>query len=157
MTGSQRLMAALSDLFTNHFHAREKITPKHMIMGVGVSAIMDQLVSKLCDEDDGILIAAPYYSKSCAPCLCVDMLMFPADGFDNDLSARSLVKPIGVDLGDADPASPESLQHLETYLANHQKTREGPIRAVILCNPNNPQGTLARSSYSVSKSLNVRM
>lgn len=66
MTASQRLVAALSKLFTNHLHARKEVTGKHMIMGVGVSAVLDQLAAKLCDEDEGIMIAQPYYSKDTA-------------------------------------------------------------------------------------------
>ena len=64
ISGSKRLTAALSKLFDSHFHAIQTVKAEHMSCGVGVSAILDQLFDKICDPDDGVLIAAPYYSKS---------------------------------------------------------------------------------------------
>lgn len=64
LAGSQRLFKALSNLFDTHFHALKKVTSKHMVCGVGVSAVLDQLCDKIADAGDGILIATPYYSGS---------------------------------------------------------------------------------------------
>lgn len=61
--GSQRLLRSLSNLFNNYFEPILKVAPEHIVTGVGVSAIIDQLSEKLCDVGEGILIAAPYYSK----------------------------------------------------------------------------------------------
>jgi histidinol-phosphate/aromatic aminotransferase/cobyric acid decarboxylase-like protein len=63
LTGSQRIFRNLSKLFQNYFHPLTPVTNKHMVAGVGVSAVLDQLCDKICDAGDSILIAAPYYSE----------------------------------------------------------------------------------------------
>lgn len=70
------------------------------------------------------------------------MLTTGLDGFDNDLKARSLVRPIPV-YYDAhqDPTSPEVLQAFEAKLDKMKESGAQPVRAVILCNPHNPLGT----------------
>ena len=62
LTGSRRIFAALSKLFDRYFHAIKTVESKHIVCGVGLGAVLDQLCDKICDPGDGILIAAPYYS-----------------------------------------------------------------------------------------------
>lgn len=62
LTGSKRLHKALSTFFKKYFHAREEVKSEHIVCGVGVSAIVDQLSEKLCDEGDSIMTVRPYYS-----------------------------------------------------------------------------------------------
>ena len=142
MNGSKRLLGALSNLFDKYFHALKKVKAEHMICGVGVSAVLDQLSDKICDEGEGMLIATPYYSQF--PLLLVgldSLLIVLADGFDNDLGARSLVNAISVELPpDLDPASPKTLDVFEAKIRDMEKKGEKPARAIILCNPNNPLG-----------------
>ena len=64
LNGSKRLLAALTNLFDKYFHALKEVKAEHMICGVGVSAVLDQLSDKICDEGEGMLIATPYYSRS---------------------------------------------------------------------------------------------
>lgn len=64
LAGSQRLYKGLSRLFEKYFHPITPVTEKHMVCGVGVSACLDQLVEKICDVGDTILISRPYYSMS---------------------------------------------------------------------------------------------
>jgi 1-aminocyclopropane-1-carboxylate synthase len=63
LAGSKRLYKVLSKLFDTYFHALTPVKNEHMICGSGVSAVLDQLTDKLCDEGESILVARPYYSR----------------------------------------------------------------------------------------------
>jgi 1-aminocyclopropane-1-carboxylate synthase len=67
LAGSRRLYKVLGELFEQYFHAIKPVKGEHMICGTGLSAVLDQLTDKLCDEGESILIARPYYSPSNLP------------------------------------------------------------------------------------------
>lgn len=67
LNGSQRLLKDLTNLFDKYFKPIKSVETKHMICGVGVSAVIDQLSEKICDNGEGILIATPYYSEQYMP------------------------------------------------------------------------------------------
>lgn len=141
LNGSKRLLKDLSNLFQKYFKPITPVKAEHMVCGVGVSAVLDQLSDKLCDEGEGMLIATPYYSQSGRSYTLQQRLIRRVDGFDNDLGARSLVNPISVELPpDMDPASPKTLEVFEAKIHSMKQKGEKPARAVILCNPNNPLG-----------------
>lgn len=68
IAGSKRLYKGLGRLFEKYFHPITPVTEEHMVYGVGLSACIDQLVQKICDPGDTILISRPYYSQSVHPC-----------------------------------------------------------------------------------------
>ncbi|WWC66900.1 uncharacterized protein I206_100807 [Kwoniella pini CBS 10737] len=128
--GSRRINRALAGLYNDYFDPAEEVKPEQIITGVGCSAVLDQLFYTLMDEGEGILLAAPYYT-----------------GFDRDLIGRGRVRliPVHVPIGEA-AFGPESLKMFEEKLEEVEK--EGiRIRAVIVCNPQNPLGrTYPRST-----------
>jgi 1-aminocyclopropane-1-carboxylate synthase len=91
----------------------------------------------LCDPGDVFLIARPYYSG--CPCGSLDLAAHAvADGFDGDLTIRAKAEVVGVDVG-PDFASPSTLDAFEEAI--RELTQAGKkVRAVMLCNPNNPLG-----------------
>ncbi|WVQ76353.1 hypothetical protein IAR50_006018 [Cryptococcus sp. DSM 104548] len=120
--GSRRINKALSGFLNDYFHPAEEIKPDQLITGVGCSAILDQLFYTLLDEGDAILIAAPYYT-----------------GFDRDLISRGKVKLIPVHLPSDKTFTPQGLDLFEAKY--EELKREGTrVRAVIVCNPQNPMG-----------------
>ncbi|WRT63638.1 uncharacterized protein IL334_000561 [Kwoniella shivajii] len=128
--GSRRINRALAGLYNEYFNPAEAVRPEQIITGVGCSAVLDQLFYTLMDEGEAILLAAPYYT-----------------GFDRDLIGRGRVRliPVHVPVGEA-AFGPECLKMFEEKLEEVEK--EGiRVRAVILCNPQNPLGrTYPRST-----------
>ncbi|WVR03444.1 hypothetical protein IAU60_000435 [Kwoniella sp. DSM 27419] len=128
--GSRRINRALSGLYNSYFNPAEEVEPEHIITGVGCSAVLDQLFYTLMDEGEAILLAAPYYT-----------------GFDRDLIGRGRVRliPVHVPVGEG-AFGPDSLKYFEEKL--DEVTKQGiTVRAVIVCNPQNPLGrTYPRST-----------
>lgn len=151
LAGSKRIYKSLSHLFERYFHAIKPVKGEHMVCGTGVSAVLDQLIEKLCDEGESILIARPYYSGwfpiiHSLPNDSNSYLLTASDGFDVDVSARCRAAMVGVELpGDLDPASPKVLDYFEAKLMELKKSGKNIPRAVILCNPNNPLGRYIKS------------
>ncbi|KDQ64900.1 hypothetical protein JAAARDRAFT_188175 [Jaapia argillacea MUCL 33604] len=122
VAGSTRIFGALCRLFEKYFNPVTPVLPEHIVTGVGLSAVIDQLTQLLCDEGEAVLIAKPYYN-----------------GFDNDISARSKGILVGVDTGDVDPTSPQTLEAFEVTI-QELKAKGIVPRAVIVCHPHNPLG-----------------
>ncbi|RSH90670.1 hypothetical protein EHS25_001275 [Saitozyma podzolica] len=131
--GSRRINRALSGFYNRYFNPAVEVQPDHIICGNGCSAgttptlpplfLLDQLFFTLLDEGDAILLAAPYYT-----------------GFDRDLIGRARVKlvPVHVPEGDAG-FSPGCMEAFEQTL-KETEAKGTRVRAVILCNPQNPLG-----------------
>jgi bifunctional pyridoxal-dependent enzyme with beta-cystathionase and maltose regulon repressor activities len=81
-------------------------------------------VSNIADDQDGILVARPFYN-----------------GFQTSFEGRNGVKAVGVELEAGTEASPEALKAFEREL-EASEARGVKIRAVMICNPNNPLGGL---------------
>lgn len=123
LTGSKRLFAAFGKLFAERFHAVKPVLPEHMVSGSGVSALLDQLLSLLVDEGEGVALATPYYA-----------------GFSGVIKARNRAVTIDVHLSDLDPSSPETVRCFDDKF-EQLKAAGGPVpRVVILCSPHNPLG-----------------
>lgn len=53
---------------------------------------MDQLIAMICDEGEGVLLQAPYYSGQWARTIETnetDLILHVLTGFDKDLGARN--------------------------------------------------------------------
>lgn len=100
--------------------AKRSLSPEHIVIASGASAILELLSFTLCDPGDAILIPTPYYP-----------------GFDYDLGLRSEAQLIEVPLDGPDFRL--SAACIEDAFANavSQGTR---VRAVLLTSPNNPLG-----------------
>ena len=119
--GSLALRTGLAEFLRDQFHARREITPDSIIVGAGTSTLLDMISFALCEEGEGILIPAPYYS-----------------GFNADLRARARVVPIPVPLSSTDGYE-LSVSAFQQALAEarHSGIR---VRAILLSSPNNPLG-----------------
>ncbi|GAA5836757.1 hypothetical protein JCM3766R1_006255 [Sporobolomyces carnicolor] len=122
LSGSNRLFAALRNLFGEYFHALRPVERDHIITGTGASTVIDLLVSNIADEHEGILVARPFYN-----------------GFQTSFEGRNGVKAVGVELREGTEAKPEALEAFEQELARSE-ARGTKIRAIMLCNPHNPLG-----------------
>lgn len=84
LKGSTRLFAAFCKLFADKFDPVYPVRPEQMVTGAGVGSLMDQLIALVCDEGDGVLLAAPYYSGT------PTLLMSPRSILIN--SSKALIK-----------------------------------------------------------------
>lgn len=148
-TSSTRLLEAIADLF-NERHSDwpeaeksplplNKVQPDHIAIASGATGVLDELFWNICDEGDGVLLSLPYYNA-----------------FDNDLTSRAKARVVEVhlplpDLGKQVYGKVESLEHTafakETVQAyrdayNKAKSEGINVRALVLCNPHNPTGTI---------------
>jgi 1-aminocyclopropane-1-carboxylate synthase len=98
------------------------VEPNHIVTGVGLTAVLNQLFQVITDAGDGVLIAAPYYP-----------------GFDYDLTIQNESVPIPVSVPKDDKFAPAELGHLEKALIS-ARDKGTNVRVVILCNPHNPLG-----------------
>jgi len=80
MTGSTRLINALSSFLNSHFKPHRPVVPEdHLMMGAGLEVLISQISRVIANPGDGILLAAPYYQ-----------------GFDMCLSLQNGVIPVEV-------------------------------------------------------------
>lgn len=129
--GSTRLFGAFCKHYNSPaFSPIKPVTPDQLLTGPGCGSLLDQIFEHLADAHDGVLIAAPYYN-----------------GFEADLSCRSNVEcvPVYSDMGDGtEAASFEGATALRGFEATQRAWLEQhpgqQIRAVVVCNPNNPVG-----------------
>lgn len=99
----------------------------NIAQGNGCGSVIDLLVSCLCDEGEGILVARPFYN-----------------GFSASFSGRAGVVPVGVELVEGCEADASAVDAFENRLIESEADGV-KIRAVLLCNPNNPLGRQATS------------
>lgn len=153
-TTSTRLLKSLSKLFNERSPdwpdkeesplPLKKVTPDQIAIASGATGILDELFWNICDEGDGVLLSAPYYNA-----------------FDNDLTSRAKAKVVEVHLplpaeGQESSASLDASSFAADTVAAYEEayeraTKDGvPVRALILCNPHNPTGTVYPRSTVVA-------
>jgi 1-aminocyclopropane-1-carboxylate synthase len=156
--GSSALLSGLSALFNDHFVPHTAVQPGHIIVGNGLSAIIEVLAEVTCDprppsqtftgvngdvhgnlqEESGVqdvwLIAKPYWA-----------------GFDEALDVHLQCRMVGVDVSDSSSSNPSdtsshsnlsqssTLTAFETTIARLGQQGKR-ARAIVLCNPHNPLG-----------------
>ena len=59
--GAPELLAASSKFFNQFFSPKVAVRPEHIVTAPGCSAVLDTLINSICDEGDGILVAAPLW------------------------------------------------------------------------------------------------
>lgn len=120
--GGEKLRSALAKMMERTFMG-VKVSPAHICISSGVTAVLDLFFFATCDPGDGCLIPAPY---------------FPA--FDNDMAIRNEVIPIPVQPQDTRTYIPTA-EEMEAAFVIAEK-RGIRSRVLLLTNPGNPLGTL---------------
>lgn len=124
--GSHRLFQALRLHYNSKaFSPVRLVLPEHIMTGPGCGPLLDQIFEHIADPGDGVLIAAPYYN-----------------GFDADLSCRSAVRGIPVYSNTDDGTGSHNFERKAAMRGFEEalQEQERTIKAVIVCNPNNPVG-----------------
>eukprot|EP00271_Cylindrocystis_brebissonii_P000013 TRINITY_DN10017_c0_g1_i1.p1 TRINITY_DN10017_c0_g1~~TRINITY_DN10017_c0_g1_i1.p1 ORF type:complete len:428 (+),score=65.53 TRINITY_DN10017_c0_g1_i1:186-1469(+) len=120
--GGAQLRTSLAKMMERTFMGVE-VSPQHICISSGVTAVLDLFFFGTCDPGDACLIPAPY---------------FPA--FDNDMGIRNEVIPVPVQPEDEQTYIPTA-QEMEAAACKAEK-RGTPPRVLLLTNPGNPLGTL---------------
>jgi hypothetical protein len=106
----------------NPDRALTHIQPRHVAIGAGGAALLNNLFFLLGDTGDACLIPRPYYAA-----------------FENDIQFSAGVVPVGIYQQDA-IAGP-TLQELDTAYNQAVAQNHAP-KFILLTNPNNPLGTV---------------
>ncbi|KAI0444736.1 putative aminotransferase class I and II family protein [Xylaria telfairii] len=128
--GSPRLLKALVSFFQSSFHAEKPVLEKELLILPGVGGVLDALAWSICNDGEGIIIPAPFWSGiSQSAGERARGVLIPA-------TYQSVEGYHGLD----DLFDPEiNRKALENAL--QQATRDNvKVRSVMLCNPHNPLG-----------------
>lgn len=121
--GSALFRAAVADLVARTFVNRP-VDPDSICALAGAGAVLEAVFHALCDPGDGVLVATPGYA-----------------GFWMDLETRdeAVIVPVPTQWEDGFRITPDALDR-----ACAASTR--PIRALLLCSPDNPTGRVLDAS-----------
>ncbi|CCT61193.1 hypothetical protein IAQ61_004988 [Plenodomus lingam] len=127
---SPRLKKALVPFFNSEFRPSEPVLQKELLVLPGVAAVIDALTWAICNEGEGIITPAPFYTGFKA------MNALRAGGVLIPAFFKSVEGYRGLD----DVFDPDmNLKALEKTLL--RATQDGvTVRAVLISNPHNPLG-----------------
>ncbi|KAF2815491.1 aminotransferase GliI, partial [Mytilinidion resinicola] len=117
--GSPIARERIATLVNRNFGPKTAVHPSHVVLAAGGSYALEALVEQICDPGDAVLIAAPYWA-----------------GLDLSLSIHNNAKVIPVHVPLEEFFTTDSLKYYEAALEDTTVF----VRAVLICNPNNPLG-----------------
>ncbi|KAI9006895.1 pyridoxal phosphate-dependent transferase [Hyaloraphidium curvatum] len=117
--GSLALRTSVANFVNRHFACAEPLNPIHVAAFAGCASTLSALFQVIADPGDGVLLAGPFFG-----------------GFDQHLRLASRARPVIVQM-DPDDGFKVSVPRLERAL-DRELERGLPVRALLLCNPNNP-------------------
>ncbi|KAF2262724.1 PLP-dependent transferase [Lojkania enalia] len=117
--GDRQTRAALATFFNDHFNPVSVVTTEEVVLTGGAGSCIEALVQSLCDEGDSVIIPAPYWF-----------------GFKPYFAVRAKVEVLAANT----PTYSDHATDLVSALRSTYSAAKSPerIKAVILCNPNNP-------------------
>lgn len=59
--GNPRLLKAMANHITRHFHPTSPINPEHLLFANGVTSLCEMLGFSICDPGDAVLMSRPMY------------------------------------------------------------------------------------------------
>lgn len=121
--GDPYLLQGLANYFNTNFDPAVPVRPEHIVTAPGASHLLESTFFHICDQGDGVMICTPYWP-----------------GFDNALQLHNNIVPIRVDI----PFEDQNIDFFgEDTVRFYEEVLQDPvvpIKAMILCNPQNPIG-----------------
>ncbi|KAH7361346.1 pyridoxal phosphate-dependent transferase [Pyrenochaeta sp. MPI-SDFR-AT-0127] len=118
--GAPELLAAVSKFYNCFFAPSIPVEPEHLVVGPGCSSILDTLINDICDDGDGLLVAAPMWGS-----------------FEISAVLRNRVKIIPVQVPSGRSGSANEV--VGAYRDAAEKSTCN-VRGILFCNPHNPSG-----------------
>ena len=126
LPGYPELLQGIANFLNRFFSPRNPVLPNHVVTQRGAMNIFDSLLYTICDENEGLLIDAPFWA-----------------GFGNSAHLRNNNQLIEV--------HKHSLsEDPEQVIRQYEKAMESAscrVRGIIVCNPHNPFGHIYPLSY----------
>lgn len=126
LPGYPKLLQGTASFFNKFFSPRTPVLPEQVVTQRGAMEILDSLIYTICDDNEGLLIDAPFWS-----------------GFGNAAHLRNSDRFIEVQ-------RPSLSGHPDEIIKQYEKAMEDapcPVRGIIVCNPHNPFGHIYPTSY----------
>lgn len=126
LPGYPELLQRIANFMNKFFLPRTPVLPDHIVTQRGASLTLDSLVHTICDENEGLLIDAPFWA-----------------GFGNAAHLRNNCQLIEVQ-------RPTLSENPEQTIKRYEKAMEGAscrVRGIFVCNPHNPFGHIYPTSY----------
>ncbi|KAF2015415.1 PLP-dependent transferase [Aaosphaeria arxii CBS 175.79] len=117
--GEQAVREAMASFFNRYFNPIHPVLTEQIVLTAGASDAIENVIHSICDEGDSVIIPGPYWH-----------------GFDPILTSRANVNIL--------VAHSPTYQNYDNYLlpsllaAYNFADDRSRIKAVLLCNPNNP-------------------
>lgn len=127
--GEPGLLEATSSFLNHHFKPHLAVEPNHVVAAAGATACLDGLLFSLCDPDDAVLVAAPFWSEFC-------MLM--SGGVGKELTPKSVFRRLRPSLPPPsirECCSCERGEHQQHFLARDYPSPRRCVRRVAQENP----------------------
>lgn len=105
------------------------LNPENLVIQTGVSAICESLSFAMFDQDDIILIPAPYYT-----------------GFDHDFTKRFGCKFEKIQL-DSSNGFAHKISHIISHYNSCPETVKKKIKAILITHPHNPTGEILNLEF----------
>lgn len=125
--GSLELRAAIAAYTNKYFRPCEPVTPMSIIVGNGVSSLLGTVAFNVCDLNEAIMVETPNYGM-----------------FEVDLTYQNDIQLVRVDTEHIeDRFSARCVSELVSayeFSISDAKARGIAVKAVLLCNPCNPDG-----------------
>nr|A0A1U9YHZ6.1 RecName: Full=Aminotransferase verI; AltName: Full=Verticillin biosynthesis cluster protein I [Clonostachys rogersoniana]AQZ42161.1 putative aminotransferase [Gliocladium sp.] len=118
--GTPELLSAISTFFNHFFSPTIPVAPEHIVTGAGCSSVLDTLINDICDDGDGLLVAAPYWGS-----------------FEVSSVLRNGVTLIPVQIKFHESHSAQGI--VDAYRKAMENT-SCKVRGLLFCNPHNPWG-----------------
>lgn len=125
LSGTDQFRSKLGSFFNKFMSPKESIKPNDIYVMNGCGTVIEALGYSICDEGDGVLVPAPFYT-----------------GFKSDLEQRVGVKVVPVHLPCKGPEAFKLTTELLEDAFEKAEVTGTPIKALLLANPNNPLGTV---------------
>ena len=126
LPGYPELLQRIANYMNKFFSPWTPVLSDHVVTQRGAMEILDSLIFTICDENEGLLIDAPFWS-----------------GFGNAAHLRNSDRLIEVHRRSL-PGDPEQI------VREYEKAIESApcrVRGIIVCNPMNPFGHIYPTSY----------
>lgn len=123
LNGTDKFRQSLADFFTKFMKPTIDIKNDNVFVMNGCGTVVETLGAAICDEGEGFLVPAPYYSS-----------------FKNDLEARFNTKLVPVKLS-SQSEIPFQMTYEKLEDSYNDAVMKGiPIRGLLISNPINPLG-----------------